>query len=140
MILTILTMVVLVAGCGSGDDDGASPTAPDPAVLSQRCGGFVGTPCPEGYACVGSGASDAQGACRLRCDGAGAACADGATCEPLPGCEGTDCQYICDPVACGAGAPAECPLEGQTCVDDGTDSCDPGTSSVAICVGICVSE
>lgn len=90
-----------------------------PEPQPQTCGGFLGTPCPEGLECV-----DAPD--------------DG--CDPEMG--GADCIGICveeePPPFCGGIANLPCP-EGLVCVDDPNDSCDPEGGG-ADCGGICVED
>lgn len=86
---------------------------------APTCGGFAGTPCPDGLTCVDDPRDD--------CD---------------PGNGGADCGGVCSkpsdppPQGCGGFGNIQCP-SGQSCVDDPNDTCDPQHGG-ADCGGICV--
>jgi hypothetical protein len=118
------------------------------------CGGIAGTRCPEANQYCDFGAKckmpDAQGQCKTK----------PTICprifKPVCGCDGKTYSNSCiaaaagvsvehegeckksEPQACGGITGIPCP-EGQTCVDDPKDDCDP-TRGGADCPGICKSK
>jgi hypothetical protein len=125
---------------------------PADATGALSCGGIAGTTCPgaQQYCDFGTGqckVADAQGTCKTKptictrefrpvcgCDGKtyGNACTAAAAGVSVEN-EG-ECRKP-EPQACGGIAGIRCP-QGQTCVDDPTDSCDPERGG-ADCPGIC---
>jgi hypothetical protein len=98
------------------------------------CGGFGGLPCADGETCIDDPTDD---------------------CDPNAG--GADCGGICvpdedptdtgdtegpmdpqEPTFCGGFGNLPCP-DGETCVDDPTDDCDPNDGG-ADCGGVCVAD
>ncbi|MFY0540499.1 hypothetical protein [Nannocystis pusilla] len=126
---------------------------------ADPCGGFPGTPCPDGQVCVDdpaddcdpqNGGSDCIGICEdapLACGGfPGTPCPDGQVCvdDPADDCDpqngGADCIGICEdaPLGCGGFAGDACP-KGQECVDIPDDGCDPQNGG-ADCPGVCQED
>jgi hypothetical protein len=117
---------------------------PDPNA--KRCGGFAGTPCPDGQECI----DDPSDSCDPTMGGAdcGGLCVPGS--EPTNPCAAVQCptgsscnekgECIPNPPAvfCGGIANFQCPGLGQ-CQDDPYDGCDPMNGG-ADCGGICTCE
>ena len=125
----------------------------------QFCGGFAGIECPEGQVCVddpNDGCDPANGGadCGGFCEDAPAqelclnddACNAGEVCDMsvcLSNCpDGMICPAVCwgecvesEQQFCGGFAGIECP-EGQVCVDNPNDDCDPANGG-ADCGGFC---
>lgn len=121
-----------------------------PEPEEQSCGGLLGLSCDEGEYCSfapeqSCGAADQTGVCLPRPE----VCIQ--LYKPVCGCDGetygNSCHAAgagtsvahegpCDvPSFCGGFANIQCP-EGQTCVDDPNDDCDPQGGG-ADCGGIC---
>ena len=136
----------------AGEVCGIEPPEPE----GDACGGLLGLTCDDGEFCnfdpsAACGAADQMGTCETQpefcielfapvcgCDGntysnscfaagAGTSVAHEGECEPPP-----PGQF------CGGIAGIQCP-EGQICVDDGNDDCDPALGG-ADCGGVCVDE
>ncbi|KAF2110408.1 hypothetical protein BDV96DRAFT_201537 [Lophiotrema nucula] len=93
------------------------PTTPNPTATHAICGGGRANyrPCSDGYTCIKEPGSTG---CGPECDGLG----------------------ICvREKMCGGFAAFGCEVEGQVCVDDPRDACDPKTGG-ADCGGLCVFE
>ncbi|KAF2182233.1 hypothetical protein K469DRAFT_752315 [Zopfia rhizophila CBS 207.26] len=84
-----------------------------PAPIGPQCGGFPGTPCPEGLTCIDDPRDN---------------------CDPKKG--DADCIGVCvGRIPCGGLKGGKCP-GGYTCVDDKTDTCDPENGG-RDCIGVC---
>lgn len=122
-----------------------------PPVEGQACGGKLNPPCDDGEFCMWSvehmcGAADHLGECVAIPE----ACI--ALFDPVCGCDGQTYSNACHAAAAGTSVVAEgecvtktfcggfgnlpCP-DGEECVDDPDDSCDPNDGG-ADCGGMCV--
>lgn len=132
------------AGTDAGEGDAGGACPPDRRFFELGCGpvepGSGIRPLPEA-------------GCYIECSGAGdPVCPDGTACErawvnPCPCEPGEECcgacggeQWLClepEVQMCGGFAGLECP-DGEVCVDDPSDACDPDMGG-ADCPGICVA-
>ena len=145
---TFALLLFISVGCNSpSDQPPAQPTA-------SACGTIRGLTCPDNQYCdFGVGqckVADAAGVCKKK--------PDFCTREfnPVCGCDGRTYGNSCDaassgvsidypgecetagPQGCGGIAAIACP-DGQICVDDPSDTCDP-TAGGADCAGICKNK
>jgi hypothetical protein len=116
--LLAIAILLGLAACkpepGPEPADGGGPKTCQP----EDCGPQPGMPnslCPDGVTMSGPGA----------CVATGSGC----------GWEIIECPASGEPIFCGGIAGRPCP-EGQTCVDDPNDTCDPNAGG-ADCGGIC---
>jgi eight-cysteine-cluster-containing protein len=133
---------------GSGGEPGGSGGEPGGAGGSGGAGG-VEPPCPDadrdGICDADDGECNADGRPAL-CDALQPDCAEGTVPEVRNGCYTGLCVTwaVCGdappppPEFCGGFAGLPCP-EGQICVDDPSDDCDPAAGG-ADCGGICVAD
>ncbi|MBX7077707.1 MAG: hypothetical protein K1X88_00885 [Nannocystaceae bacterium] len=136
--------------CCSDADDVCGIELPEPE--GQACGGFAGLQCDDGEFCSytaeqNCGAADQMGECLIKPE----VCI--ALFKPVCGCDGQTYSNSChaagagtsvahegecvsEPTFCGGFGNLQCP-EGQQCVDNPDDGCDPANGG-ADCGGICV--
>ncbi len=155
VLLLTLGFSLSAIACDPPDDDSGDDTA-GMGEQEVLCGGFLGDTCTEEEYCAYEegqhcGAADATSTCELRPE----ACP--AVYMPVCGCDGNTYGNSCEAAAsgtgvlhegeceppppggfCGGFAGIECP-EGQVCVDDETDDCDPAMGG-ADCAGVCVVD
>ena len=65
-------------------------------------------------------------------------CNDNRDCSPGERCDAGGCLPISGLPPCGGFAGLPCPEEGQVCVDDPSDNCNPQNGG-ADCIGVCVA-
>ena len=132
-VLRLLAALSLVATAACGAQDESESTTEQTRLTSggddHSCGGFAGLACAEGLTCVDKAGDE---------------------CDPAHG--GRDCIGTCKvvetkkaaetttPVAetaksCGGFAGTLCD-EGEDCVDDASDDCDPKNGGFD-CLGVC---
>ena len=123
IVLSIAGALALLSGC-------AADVAPATEAVRQTCGGFAGTPCPEGFTCVDDP--------RDRCDPA----SGGADCSGV--CRRTRCRYNDPSKRYVARSPAECATIRFVC-EPGTeyfaDDCGCGcqdAASACTTIALCV--
>ena len=140
--------------CCSDADTVCGIEVPEPA--GTPCGGFLGDTCDADEYCAYEagqycGAADASSTCEPRqefcpaiympvcgCDGQ----TYGNSCDAAVAGTGVSYEGECEPPPpgglCGGIAGIPCP-DGQVCVDDGNDDCDPALGG-ADCGGVCVLD
>lgn len=147
-------LCVYYGDCCHDADDVCGIDVPEPE--GEPCGGFLGDTCGENEYCAYEpgaycGAADATAICEVRPE----VCIE--VYAPVCGCDGNTYSNSCFAAMAGTGVATEgeceppppggfcggiagiqCP-EGQVCVDDENDDCDPALGG-ADCGGVCVID
>jgi hypothetical protein len=158
--LSLAFAFVAASGCSAadpqsaGEDEAVSESQAD-LTVKRLCGGRLGLTCPKGQFCDAA----APGKCPSRvqygvCNPRPDLCLE--IYKPVCGCNGVTYSNSCFAAAagvavasqgkcaasggtfCGGIAGIQCP-DGQVCIDDPSDSCDPNHGG-ADCGGICVDQ